>query len=226
MFNLDLVKLEKLPRKSVDGVRVYETPDGMFYPSVTTITSQMAKDAIVQWRRRVGSEVANKITAQASARGTSIHKLCEEYCLNRLDEKAEKIMPANKPMFRTMQRHLDDHVDNIRSVEGFLYSNFLRTAGQVDLIAEYDGVLSIIDFKTSKKLKPESWIQNYFIQESAYSFMFEERTGIQVPQLVTIIGVDDEHEPQIFIKNVKQRNEYLMQFIDLRNQFDQSSAAA
>ena len=89
-------------------------------------------------------------------------------------------------------------------------------------VAEYKGKLSIIDFKTSKKKKPESWIQNYFIQESAYSFMYEERTNIVVPQLVTIIGVDDEPEPQVFVKNAKERNEYLLEFIKLRESFDLS----
>lgn len=224
MFNLDLVRLDSLPRKMVDGKRMYQTPDGNHYPSVTTITSQLAKEGIVAWRKRIGEAAANKITTQASARGTSVHKLCEDYCLNQLDETDKKIMPSNRSMFNTIKGALDKRVNNIRSVEGFLYSHFLRTAGQVDLIAEFDGKLSIIDFKTSTKLKPEAWIQNYFIQESAYSFMFEERTGIQVPQLVTIIGVDSEREPQIFIKNAKQRNEYLMQFIDLREAFDRAAA--
>ena len=217
MFDLQLSELHKLPRKTVNCKRVYETPDGSQYPSVTTVTSQMNAKAIGEWRARVGAKTANKITAQASARGTSVHKLCEDYCLNKLME--DKVMPSNKEMFLSIKKNLDEHVNVIRSVEGFLYSDFLRTAGQVDLIAEYDGVLSIIDFKTAKKKKREDWIQNYFVQESAYSFMFEERTGMQVPQLVTIIGVDGEREPQVFIKNTKDRNQYLMQFLTLRENF-------
>ena len=133
-------------------------------------------------------------------------------------------MPSNAEMFKAMVDHLDEHVTVVRSVEGFLYSDFLRTAGQVDLIAEYNGVLSVIDFKTAKKKKREDWIQNYFVQESAYSFMFEERTGMQVPQLVTIIGVDGESEPQVFIKNTKERNQYLLQFLTLRENYDQSNS--
>lgn len=215
MFDLQLSELEKLPRKNVNGKRVYETPDGSYYPSVTTITSQMSAKAISEWRARVGEATANKITAQASSRGTAVHKLCEDYILGQLDD--EKVMPSNKDMFNVIKKHLDEHVGVVRSVEGFLYSHFLRTAGQVDLVAEYDGRLSIIDFKTAKKKKRESYIQNYFVQEAAYSFMFEERTGFQVPQLVTIIGVDDEPEPQVFIKNVKERNQYLLQFLTLRD---------
>ena len=221
MFNLMLSDLQKLPRRNVNGKRVYETPDGAQYPSVTTITSQLSKDAIKAWRKRVGEETANKITKQATTRGTSVHKLCEDYCLNQLNE--EKVMPTNKEMFLSIKKELDTNVNNIHSVEGFLYSNFLRVAGQVDLIAEYKGKLSVIDFKTSKKKKPESWIQNYFIQESAYAFMYEERTDIQVPQLVTIIGVDGEPEPQVFVKNAKERNDYLLEFIKLRESFDLSS---
>jgi len=219
MFNLMLSDLQKLPRRNVNGQRLYETPDGSFYPSVTTITGQMTKKAIQEWRARVGEKEANRVTKKASSRGTSIHKLCEHYILNNMDDV--KVMPSNKEMFDAMSNHLRDHVDNIHGVESFLYSDFLRTAGQVDCIAEYDGVLSVIDFKTSKKRKPESWIQNYFVQAAAYSFMFEERTNIQIPQLVIMIGVDGDDEPQVFTKNTKERNQYLLQFLDLRKQFDQ-----
>jgi genome maintenance exonuclease 1 len=220
MFNLMLSDLQKLPRRNVNGKRLYETPDGSFYPSVTTITGQMTKKAITEWRARVGEKEANRVSKAASSRGTSIHKLCEQYVLNEMDDV--KVMPSNKEMFDAMSNHLRDHVDNIHGVESFLYSDFLRTAGQVDCIAEYDNVLSVIDFKTSKKKKPEAWIQNYFVQAAAYSFMFEERTNIQIPQLVIMIGVDGEDEPQVFTKNTKERNQYLLKFLDLRKQFDQT----
>ena len=215
-----LSDLQKLPRRNVNGQRLYETPDGSFYPSVTTITGQMTKKAITEWRARVGEKEANRVSKAASSRGTSIHKLCEQYVLNQMDDV--KVMPSNKEMFDAMSSHLRDHVDNIHGVESFLYSDFLRTAGQVDCIAEYDNVLSVIDFKTSKKKKPEAWIQNYFVQAAAYSFMFEERTNIQIPQLVIMIGVDGEDEPQVFTKNTKERNQYLLKFLDLRKQFDQT----
>ena len=222
-FNLQLSDLQKLPRRNVNGKRLYETPDGSFYPSVTTITGQMTKKAITEWRQRVGEKKANEITKVAAARGTSVHKLCEHYILGTMEDV--KIMPSNKEMFDAMSSHLAEHVDNIRVVEGFLYSDFLRSAGQVDCIAEYNGVLSVIDFKTSKKKKPEAWCENYFVQEAAYSFMFEERTQMQIPQLVTVIGVDGESEPQVFIKNTKDRNQYLLKFLELRELFDQQSSS-
>ena len=216
-FNLQLSDLQKLPRRNVNGKRVYETPDGSHYPSVTTITGQMNAKAISEWRARVGSKVANEITTQASSRGTSIHKLCEHYILGTMDDV--KVMPSNYEMFNAMASHLDETVGTVYGVESFLYSDFLRSAGQVDMVAEYNGTLSIVDFKTAKKKKREEWIENYFVQEAAYSFMFEERTKMQVPQLVTIIGVDGEREPQVFIKNTKERNQYLLQFLTLRENF-------
>ena len=222
-FNLMLSDLQKLPRRNVNGKRLYETPDGSYYPSVTTITGQMNAKAISEWRQRVGEKVATQITKQASARGTSIHKLCEHYILGTMDDV--QIMPSNKEMFTSMANHLAETVGTVYAVEGFLYSDFLRSAGQVDMVAEYNGTLSIVDFKTSKKKKKEEWIENYFVQEAAYSFMFEERTGLQVPQLVTVIGVDGESEPQVFIKNTKDRNQYLLKFLALREQFEEETLA-
>ena len=221
-FELCLSDLQRLPRRNVNGSRLYETPDGSFYPSVTTITGQMNKKAIQEWRARVGEKKANEITKVAAARGTSVHKLCEHYILGTMDDV--KIMPSNREMFTSMANHLAEKVGKVYAVEGFLYSDFLRSAGQVDMIAEYNGVLSVVDFKTSKKKKNPDWIENYFVQEAAYSFMFEERTQLQVGQLVTVIGVDGEEEPQVFIKNTKERNQYLLKFLELRELYDQVSA--
>ena len=221
-FNLQLSDLQKLPRRNVNGKRLYETPDGSFYPSVTTITGQMTKKAIKEWRARVGEQRANEITKVAAARGTSVHKLCEHYILGTMDQV--EVMPSNKEMFDAMSNHLAETVGTVYAVEGFLYSDFLRAAGQVDMVAEYNGTLSIVDFKTSRKKKNEDWIQNYFVQAAAYSFMFEERTQIQVPQIAVVIGVDGEEEPQVFIKNTKERNQYLLKFLELRELYDQVSA--
>ena len=210
MIDLQLSDLQRLPRRNVNGKRLYETPDGTLYPSVTTITGQMTKKAITEWRARVGEKVANEITTKAASRGTSIHKLCEHYVLGTMDDV--KVMPSNKEMFDAMSKHLGDTLGVIKCVEGFLFSDFLRSAGQVDCVGEYNGVMSVIDFKTSKKKKPEAWCQNYFVQEAAYSFMFEQMTGIQIPQLVTIIGVDGESEPQEEQDRLPPNSEFLLLF--------------
>jgi hypothetical protein len=204
-----------LETETVNGKRFYRTPEGLLYPSVTTITSQHGKDKILEWRKRVGEEEANRISTKASSRGTRVHKICENY-LNNEEDYARKTMPDSVAMFKSIQPLLDEHVNNIHALEIPLYSHHLRVAGRVDCIAEYDGKLSIIDFKTSSKLKEESWIKGYFMQCSAYAVMYEERTGIPVSQLVIMIAVDSEH-PQVFIK---KRNDYIKDFISYREAYD------
>jgi genome maintenance exonuclease 1 len=204
-----------LETETVNGKRFYKTPEGLLYPSVTTITSQHGKDKILEWRKRVGEAEANRISTQASSRGTRVHKICENY-LNNEEDFARKTMPDSVAMFKSIQPLLDEYVNNIHALEVPLYSHHLRVAGRVDCIAEYEGKLSVIDFKTSSKLKEESWIKGYFMQCSAYAVMYEERTGIPVPQIVIMIAVDSEH-PQVFIK---KRNDYIKDFIAYREAYD------
>ena len=204
-----------LETETVNGKRFYKTPEGLLYPSVTTITSQHGKDKIIEWRNRVGEEEANRISTKASSRGTRVHKICENY-LNNEEDFARKTMPDSIAMFKSIQPLLDEHVNNIHALEIPLYSHHLKVAGRVDCIAEYDGKLSIIDFKTSGRLKEESWIKGYFMQCSAYAVMYEERTKIPVSQIVIMIAVDSEY-PQVFIK---KRNEYIKDFISYREAYD------
>jgi genome maintenance exonuclease 1 len=211
-----------LETETVNGKRFYKTPEGFLYPSVTTITSQHGKDKILEWRKRVGEEEANRISTRASNRGTKVHKICENYLNNEEDyartnpAHIHKTMPDTIAMFKSLQPLLDEHVNNIHALEIPLYSHHLKVAGRVDCIAEYDGKLSIIDFKTSSKLKEESWIKGYFMQCSAYAVMYEERTGIPVSQIVIMIAVDSEY-PQVFIK---KRNDYIKDFISYREAYD------
>ena len=211
-----------LETETINGKRFYKTPEGDLYPSVTTITSQHGKDKIIEWRKRVGEEEANRISTRASNRGTKVHKICENYLNNEEDyartnpAHIHKTMPDSIAMFKSLQPLLDEHVNNIHALEIPLYSHHLKVAGRVDCIAEYDGKLSIIDFKTSGKLKEESWIKGYFMQCSAYAVMYEERTGIPVSQIVIMIAVDSEH-PQVFIK---KRNDYIKDFISYREAYD------
>lgn len=206
-----------LDTETIDGKRFYKTPEGLLYPSVTTITSLHGKDKILEWRKRVGDEEANRVSAKASGRGTRVHKLCENY-LNNEDDYARKQMPDAIVMFRSIQPILDQYVDNIHALEVPLYSNHLRVAGRVDCIAEFDGKLAVIDFKTASKPKEEKWILNYFMQCSAYAVMYEERTGIPVPRIAVVIAVENE-PPQIF---VKKRDNYIEHFINYRLAYDEA----
>lgn len=203
----------KLERKtSADGSRVYATPSGRAYPSVTTVTGLHSKLGILDWRKKVGEEAANAISTRASNRGTRIHQLCEEFLLG------EHVEPDifDQDLFKKIRPHLD-RIDNIHALESPLYSDHLEVAGTVDCIAEYDGKLAVIDFKTSSKLKQRDWIHGYFMQTSAYAVMFEERTGIPIGKLVIIIGVDDE-EPQIF---TEKRDDWIDGFKQLRLEYKQ-----
>lgn len=195
-----------LVSKTEDGGRKYVTPNGDSYPSVTTVLSAYNKKAIQEWRERVGNDVANKISTQASSRGTRLHSLCEQYLLNELSPmKLNSVMPDAKELFNKIKPKLDNNIGKIYSLEQALYSDKLKIAGRVDCIAEWNGELSVIDFKTASKEKNEDWIENYFMQCSAYAEMFEERTGKPINQIVVAIAVATG-DTQIF---VKQKEDYL-----------------
>ena len=185
--------------------------DGMMWPSVTTVIGHSKKKSIIEWRNRVGEEEANAISKRASTRGNKCHKLCELYLENKSISKY-KDDPLSMGLFYQIKPYLDS-IDNIHALEAPLCSSLLKMAGRVDCIAEYNGELAIIDFKTSTKYKREEWIHDYFAQETAYAIMFQELTGLIPKKLVTIIACETG-EPQIFeiydtIKYARKLKEYI-----------------
>lgn len=199
------LQFEELTAVTKPSGRVYTTPDGD-YPSVTTVLGYFKKAGIIAWRKRVGDKEANRISGQASVRGTKVHQLAEDY-INNVKNYKEDHQPANIDMFENQLKPvLDKHLGLVYGVEVPLYSSYLKLAGRCDLVGEWDGRKAIIDFKTSRKLKKEEWIEDYFMQGACYSVMFEERTGIAVNDIVILIGVDGEAEPQLF---VKKRDDYI-----------------
>ena len=172
-----------------NGLRLYEVGENKWYPSVTTVTSHRTKDKIMKWRKRVGEKEANKISGRASSRGNKFHSMVECYLKNETVKFDEK-NPLASFMFKTAKDTLNN-INNIHLLESPLYSDHLRIAGRVDCIAEYEGKLSVIDFKTSTKPKKESWIENYFVQETAYAVMYYERCGVKVDSIVTIISTEE-----------------------------------
>lgn len=203
-------EIDKLTRIDSPSGRLYQTPTGRAYPSVTSILGILGKAEILEWRKRVGEEEANRVAARAARRGTAIHTLCEHYLLN----KEVNPGPFDLETFKSITPYLDK-IDNIHCLETQLYSNFLQVAGTVDCIAEYEGKLSVIDFKTSKRIKSRDDIHGYFMQTSAYAVMFEERTGIPVGHLVIIMSVDDD-QPLIF---KEKRDDWINRFIELREDY-------
>jgi hypothetical protein len=199
MFKHNFIELPSLTR--IDGeTRLYETPDGNRYPSVTTVLDKMSdKSGLIAWRKRVGDVEADKISSQATRRGTAVHKMCEDFVLNDVKE-LEVQMPSNIHMYKQLSKFLSADVDNIMCSESSLFSHYLKIAGTVDLIAEYKGKPAIIDFKTSGKLKARQYIENYFLQTALYSYMFWEMTNIMCPTIVIAIAIEEETEPQIFVE--------------------------
>ena len=210
MFNHVPVEIGKLVQVNSPGGRFYETPSGARYPSVTSITKLHNQESIQAWKEKVGEVEAGKISRRALARGNKIHSLAEKYLLNEGDLSDD----FSRADFGQMIPYLDK-INNIRCLETQLYSDHLQTAGTVDCIGEYDGKLSVIDFKTSAKLKKREWVKDYFMQCSAYAVMFEERTGTPIERLLLIINVEDEG---IQLMDSK-RDEHIDDFLDLRETF-------
>lgn len=208
----NMPKLEPLPVEEIDGKRFYVSPNGIKLPSVTTVLGHFKKAQIIEWRNRVGEKQANAISGRASVRGTKFHSMMERYLMNE-QNIFEGVMPDMKQAFNDIRSTID-LIDNIHYIESPLYSEVLGLAGRTDVIAEFSGVPSIIDFKTSLKLKREEWITNYFEQGTAYSLMYEEMTGTQINQVVVIISVDGEDKPQVFIKDRMNYIDSLMMKIE------------
>lgn len=200
MFNHEEVELTEMNAVTTDSGRKYKTPEGIDLPSITTVLSILSRDSIAAWRKRVGEAEANKISGRASGRGTRVHEITEKYIDNDPNYK-DGYTPDIIHSFNVMKPVLDGFIGTVYAQEAPLYSTHLGVAGRVDCVAEFDGQLSIIDFKTAMKKKQKSWINNYFMQEAAYAIMWEERTGQPITQLVTIISVDGEDKPQIFVEH-------------------------
>jgi len=207
MFTHKNFELEELNTETVNGKRFYVTPFGKL-PSITTVLSILSRDAIKKWRKRVGEAEANKISTKASRRGTTVHEMCEHYVNNNLD--AKKYLPNDRETFNSIKPVLDKHLNNIYAQEVPLWSSFLGVAGRVDCIAEWDGHLAVIDYKTSRKLKKKEYITNYFQQCAAYAVMWEERTGIPINKIVVVIAVDGE-QPQVF---EEKRDNYIYECVE------------
>jgi len=200
MFNHVIMEmsLEDISAKTIEGKRVYEIGDEK-YPSISTICSYRKRKSIAEWRKRVGDAEANKISKRATTAGTTVHSMIEDYLNNELD--LEKYVDKHLAKILFVQaKGMLSRINNIHFQEAPLYSHEFAIAGRVDCIAEFDGKLSIIDFKTSSKEKKEEWIEGYLVQETGYAKMYEERSGIKVEQIVTLITCQTG-DTQVFVKN-------------------------
>ena len=216
MFNHLECDLPKLDRETVDGVRYYKVPDNdelLKLVSITSVTSHFNKEIFANWRKKVGNEEADKITKAATRRGTDMHTLTEYYLKN---DNLPDVPPISEFLFKIAKSKLN-LINSIYTLEGSLYSKQLGIAGTVDCIAEYNGELSIIDFKTSKKPKPREWVEHYFVQAMAYGCMLYELTGISVKKLVIIMACENGecvvYEEYDKAKYIKLLTEYIRKFV-------------
>ena len=218
MFTKVEIDYPSLSRETIDGVRYYDTPTGEKLVSITSVISHYNREIFRSWRARVGNEEANKITKQATSRGTDMHTLVEYYIRN---QKLPTVQPLSEYLFKMAKPDLDK-IDNIHAIEQALFSKELGIAGSVDCIAEYEGELAVIDFKTSKKPKPRKCIDHYFVQCAAYACMLYEMTGIMVKKFVIIMACEngevevyEEHDKRKYINLL---SEYIREFVEFKLQ--------
>ena len=215
--------LHKPPTKELPPLKAKTSDVGRFYtnletnesyPSITTVLGAQSKQGILEWKKRVGEDVANHISNQAATRGTAVHNMIEDHLNNQNVDDIEKYKKQFLPrmMFNVLKPELSK-INNIRLQEAAMYSSDYTVAGRVDCIGEYDGVLSVIDFKTSTKEKSEDWIENYFIQGSAYSQMYKEHFGEEVPQIVILITTE-QGTTQVFKKKPEDYLGKLKQYVE------------
>lgn len=215
-FQHELFESAYLERVETNGERFYKTPTGGLYPSVTTVLGKINAKAIQEWRDRVGHEQAQKISTQASNRGTAVHAICEKYLLNEddytLNSKGKPHVPNVIEMFGQIRPYLDSHVDRVYGIETRMWSDEIQMAGTCDCICMLHGVPTIVDFKTAAKPKEERYIQNYFLQAAAYSIMVEERFNFKIKGIGILIAT--EHDGlQKFLKPVDPYKQKLLTFL-------------
>jgi genome maintenance exonuclease 1 len=212
MFNHLDVELPKLERETIDGVRYYDVTDGdklLKLVSITSVTSHFNREIFINWRKKIGEEEAQKITKAATSRGTDMHSLVENYLYNKT---LPSVPPLPDFLFKIAKAELNK-INNIHCLEGALYSLQLGVAGTTDCIAEYDGELAVIDFKTSKKPKPREWIENYFVQAMFYGMAYYEMTGTPIKKLVIIMACENGESVVYEESDLKKYMKLVVQYI-------------
>jgi genome maintenance exonuclease 1 len=213
MFTHNPVEIPEVKTKNVDRKRFYVTPNGV-YPSITTVLNVRKREGLAEWRNRVGHDVANYIARTAATRGTKVHQMCEDFLNNNeVVQDNREFLPWC--LFSQLKPVIEKNINNIFAQECGLWSDKYQVAGRVDCIAEYNGEPSIIDFKTSRSERNDEYNESYYIQAAAYAEMFEERTGIEINQIVILV-VTEDGQVQEFIKT---KHDYLPLLVETVEQF-------
>ena len=197
--------IQELKTIQEDDGRFYLAPGEKRYPSVTTVVGYEKQKFFAKWRRENPEEAK-----RTSDRGNVLHEACENYLNN---EPVREMEQNEKMLFANMRRSID-RIDNVRALEVPLWSHTLKLAGRVDCVGEFDGKLSIIDFKGSTRKKNPTKITNYFCQATAYSIMWHEMMGESIDQIVVLISSEDGAN-QIFVKHPLEFVPELKRVIDV-----------
>ena len=202
--DLDKSNLPKTKGKNVNGFRFYDI-EGKPYPSVTSVLGIRKKKELKEWRDKIGKDVANWEMNRAARRGSALHTLVEQY-LKDETPSIRGVLPLG--LFKLLKPYVDQ-IDNIHLLETIMFSKKLTIAGQVDCVAEYNGKLSVIDFKSANSERKENWIDNYFLQTTAYAMMYEENFGTPIEQIVILIAAEDGS----VAAHVKEKKDYIDELI-------------
>ena len=217
-------EFKEIKRTNVDGTRYYliEEETRTAYPSVTSVISFVGRDKWAAWQQKVGLEEANRVRNHATSRGTALHRVFEVYLQNGDYKSLEEYQkPLIQLMFNAAKPKIDERLNNIHLQEQTMYSDKICLAGTVDLVCEVDGELAIVDFKTAKAEKPEEWLEDYFVQLSAYWAMFAEHTQHPPKKLVVfLVGENGDVqivERQNVMKYLKTLQDYVSKFVQHRD---------
>lgn len=202
-LSLDTFKYKDYNTINIDGKRIYHISEEQYYPSITTMlghTLETEKKNILEaWKNRIGKKEADKISTDACNRGTNIHLLLERYLRNEdLDIKSFK--DEHIKLFNSLKLYLK-RINKIYGQEVVLFSDTLGIAGRCDLVAEYDGELAIIDYKTSSRVKSSKEIGDYWIQACFYAISHNEMFNTNIKKLIIMMGVENKL-PMIFKKTI------------------------
>ena len=214
-FEHNPIDIPEVSTKTVNRKRFYVTPTGL-YPSITPVLGvrKAKQKGLQEWRERVGNDVANHIMRTAASRGTAVHHMCEDFLNNiEVTQEGRDFLPWC--LFSQLKPVLKASINNIYAQECGLWSEHYRVAGRVDCIAEYNGIPSIIDFKTSRSERKDDYNLEYYIQASAYAEMFEERTGIEINQIVILVVTEDGAVQEF----IKEKHDYLPLLVETIDDF-------
>lgn len=189
-----------------------------YFPSITTILGKTMDDSkkkvLDNWKKRVGNSQADQITKEAARRGTNIHLMCEQF-LRGEDVICPAATQGDMNMFNSIKLKLK-RVNKVIGQEVVLYSHVLGIAGRCDLVCEYDGVLTIFDYKTSNRSKTEEDILDYWIQITFYALAHNEMFGTDITQVSVLMGVENGL-PIHWVKQIKE--DWIIQLINKKEAF-------